>query len=764
MAGTRLVAHTCFLVFSLISVLVAWRLGVVSRAPLPLKVMANLSSTLPSAVPVDIDLVVLRNTRTAGVVASSSGVDCPSCASILDAMQSDPSLVRDVFLSAEQLDRRNQQKQAGARAGSSHGSSTNEQDPEQPLFFVRDVDLRYVYTVPSAAALEPPVSQPEALDEWLVDLLIPYHKQYQHAGAKPTKAALSVTDNGRRSASAVPLTAEPSASFTPTTRYTFFVGCSGGGASGQSPVFIMGKHRHGYLGLGCGCSCSHDGNDAGNDPHIDALGVAARAAAAAAALAVVQSLAEIIMAHVLRSPVSPGDVHARLGQAYRLNFSLMSEDPAVRQCTWDFASASRRYLRPLLTKLNPVASFAVQSQEVAYAKLSRFPPRQHPRSRRWYYSPQDLKGFLGVNDFSILDLDDPWGAAPTDGNSIVSGEGAVNVTDINHRTTSSPHGQVPVNFMVFCPSSAYSPLVFMEEWVGAGSSKQPAAEAYEVPGFGGVSVINGFRKTSATSSTPKDATSAVDSSVDVVNPERIRRALGAHAAQLRRIIGLPRPADRPTQAPWPRISFADGLDSGKITSTCQLCSVSQDPPPTTVSLVFLPSPQDGATEWEVDALVRARLAHHRRAAADTLRSLAALVESSSEMEISNKIADDVSAALAALRRTDATVISGQSTSDAASPVGRSSGVGGGEGLSVGRRALYDDGARRALRWARESLQRAEAAYFDPTMIPQLYFPEDHLVAVYMPFLGPLAFPLLWGFAQEVRRYRRKLQAKKKNEE
>lgn len=417
MAGTRLAAHTCFLVFSLISVLVAWRLGVVSRAPLPLKVMANLSSTLPSAVPVDIDLVVLRNTRTAGVVASSSGVDCPSCASILDAMQSDPSLVRDVFLSAEQLDRRNQQKQAGARAGSSHGSSTNEQDPEQPLFFVRDVDLRYVYTVPSAAALEPPVSQPEALDEWLVDLLIPYHKQYQHAGAKPTKAALSVTDNGRRSASAVPLTAEPSASFTPTTRYTFFVGCSGGGASGQSPVFIMGKHRHGYLGLGCGCSCSHDGNDAGNDPHMsynptdvkltpaatitnenkvtqrssrapsdvkkpettagtassgrggpvrDALGVAARAAAAAAALAVVQSLAEIIMAHVLRSPVSPGDVHARLGQAYRLNFSLMSEDPAVRQCTWDFASASRRYLRPLLSKLNPVASFAVQVNTMQY--------------------------------------------------------------------------------------------------------------------------------------------------------------------------------------------------------------------------------------------------------------------------------------------------------------------------------------------------------------------------------------------------------------
>ena len=64
-----------------------------------------------------------------------------------------------------------------------------------------------------------------------------------------------------------------------------------------------------------------------------------------------------------------------------------------------------------------------------------------------------------------------------------------------------------------------------------------------------------------------------------------------------------------------------------------------------------------------------------------------------------------------------------------------------------------------MRWAREALRRAEAAYFDPTMVPQLYFPQDFLLAVYLPFLGPLAFPLLWGFAQELWRYLKKRKAK-----
>lgn len=438
-----------------------------------------------------------------------------------------------------------------------------------------------------------------------------------------------------------------------------------------------------------------------------------------------------------------------------------------------------------------------QSQEVHYGRLSPFPPRQEAAKRRWYYSPQDLAGFLGANDFSILDLDAAWGPSAAASSMKSNGGGDGGLRAFN-QTVSSPHGQVPVNFMVFCPSPSHSPLFFMKEWAGAGGANKPAAEAYEVPGFGGVSVINA-RDTDRASNPKQAATNketTVDSVIDEVDSERIRRALGAHTSQLRRIIGLPRPADRPSQAPWPRISLSigdeDGHDpaaSGEAetryeSSMCGSCPVAQNPSPDNIPLSFLPSPRDGATEWEVDALVRAKLLRHRRAAADTLQSLAALVESSPEMEISSKIAEDVSAALAAIAMTDA-AISGEAAFEAqaqgAAPLGAGCAAvatrqGGGtvsettsascswDSLGDGRRRLYGDGAaRRALRWAREALRRAEAAYFDPTMVPQLYFPQDHLMAVYMPFLGPLVFPLVWGFAQEVVRYRRKRRAKKEKQ-
>lgn len=451
-----------------------------------------------------------------------------------------------------------------------------------------------------------------------------------------------------------------------------------------------------------------------------------------------------------------------------------------------------------LPLLNSYAHTATQSQEVHYGRLSPSPPRiESGKRRRYYYSPQDLAGFLGANDFSTLDLDAAWG--PSTASSTKSNGGGGGDLHAFNQTVSSPHGQVAVNFMFFCPSPSHSPLVFMKEWVGADGAKEPAAEAYEVPGFGGVSVINP-RGTDRAKDPEKKATTSkettADSVADAVDPERIRRALGAHTSQLRRIIGLPRPADRPSQVPWPQIPLIEDQDGHGPTVTgeagtsdkgsiCGFCQVTQSPLPDNIPLTFLQSPQDGATEWEVDALVRAKLLRHRRAAADTLRSLAALVESSPEMEISSKIAEDVSTALAAIAMTDVAIfgetavegeVRGAVPSGMCCPEANTRQGGGTlpetnlkscswESLDHGRRRLYRDGAaRRALRWAREALRRAEAAYFDPTMVPQLYFPQDHLMAVYMPFLGPLVFPLVWGFVQEVMRYRRKRRAKKEGQE
>lgn len=381
MAGTRLAAHLFFLVFSLISVLVAWRLGVVKRAQLPLKNMANphrypgqqqqppaaastASSSLPTPEtrgplppPVDIDVVLLRSPRDG---------DCPSCAAAMDAMLANPSLARNAFRAAEKEASTAATEQATAAVEPSLAGDgiTSSATLAVPFFVIREVNLRVIH---GDAATPPSLAggggggdgQAAALDDWLHRThVLPATELSSTAGGEPSSAG-----GGRSSSS----TAAVAANSSP--RYTFFIACPGAGDAGELPIFTMGKHRHGYLGLGCACSAScaaggGDGNSSGaaavggkssRESSPDAAGLASSAASA-----VLQALAGTIAAHVLRSSVKAGDVHVRQGQAYRLDFSLLSEDPALRRCAWDFAGASRRYLRPMLRKLSPVASFAVQ--------------------------------------------------------------------------------------------------------------------------------------------------------------------------------------------------------------------------------------------------------------------------------------------------------------------------------------------------------------------------------------------------------------------
>lgn len=403
-----------------------------------------------------------------------------------------------------------------------------------------------------------------------------------------------------------------------------------------------------------------------------------------------------------------------------------------------------------------------------YARLSSTPPRYYSGGRRFYYSPEDLKGFLGANDFSTLDLAAGWGAdIVRDGSSSKEASGISNTTTTpppSKSSISSPHSQVPVNFMMFCPSPKNSPVVFMEEWVGAGGRHLPFTEAYEVPGFGGVSVVN-REVTAGEKKNGRDRGNGDGGglvAVDVLEPDRLRRAFGAHVSQLRRIIGLPRPSDRPSQAPWPWLPPSSPSSSGEQPKSISSSSV--------LPLTFLPSPADGVTDWEVDALLRAGMARNRGAAAETLRSLAALVESQPEMEVSAKVAGDVTAALAALVNADASISAAAAATVAAkktqtphsATVAGDHSEGSRQSVSFMRRRVtggdedrHEWAGAEAMRWAREALRRSEEAYFDPTMVPQLYFPQDHLMAVYFPFLAPLAFPLIFGFAQELVRYYRK---------
>jgi phosphatidylinositol glycan class S len=56
----------------------------------------------------------------------------------------------------------------------------------------------------------------------------------------------------------------------------------------------------------------------------------------------------------------------------------------------------------------------------------------------------------------------------------------------------------------------------------------------------------------------------------------------------------------------------------------------------------------------------------------------------------------------------------------------------------------------ALMHAREAYADSEKAFFEKSMVGQVYFPDEHKVAVYLPLLGPIGVPLVVGLVRELK--------------
>jgi phosphatidylinositol glycan class S len=65
------------------------------------------------------------------------------------------------------------------------------------------------------------------------------------------------------------------------------------------------------------------------------------------------------------------------------------------------------------------------------------------------------------------------------------------------------------------------------------------------------------------------------------------------------------------------------------------------------------------------------------------------------------------------------------------------------------------GEPEGLAHARIAEAEAERAFFEKSMVGQLYFPDEHKIAVYMPLLGPVAVPLFMGVLNQLKAWRKR---------
>lgn len=139
---------------------------------------------------------------------------------------------------------------------------------------------------------------------------------------------------------------------------------------------------------------------------------------------------------------------------------------------------------------------------------------------------------------------------------------------------------------------------------------------------------------------------------------------------------------------------------------------------TTHLLSLLGTPTSGSLPLRLSTLSRIRSADLLLRASSTLGSLARLTLALPSISIPQSVADGVSTTIAHLQL-----------------------------------ACESLGTPDGLVHAQIAEAAAERAFFEKSMVGQLYFPDEHKIAVYLPLLGPVGVPLLMGLVNELAAWR-----------
>ncbi|XP_060573029.1 GPI transamidase component PIG-S-like [Ruditapes philippinarum] len=136
---------------------------------------------------------------------------------------------------------------------------------------------------------------------------------------------------------------------------------------------------------------------------------------------------------------------------------------------------------------------------------------------------------------------------------------------------------------------------------------------------------------------------------------------------------------------------------------------------------FLPIGKNAVTDWELDSWLRSRCVENLATSSATLKSLAQLLGKISNIVINDDIGNEVHKAVASMH----------------------------ESLQL----LSDGYLVEAYQHSKSAILASEKAFFDPSLLELLYFPEDQKFAIYIPLFLPISFPVLASLWQSYKWYK-----------
>jgi hypothetical protein len=549
--------------------------------------------------------------------------------------------------------------------------------------------------------------------------------------------------------STIPLTAFDdtlNASTRHIGKYVFHVLCRDGVDAG---TLVMGKYRHGWVGTNS-------------------------AAELRKALIPIAQLAQLQLGADVENRRKGGEKARKKQQlAYRLSFSLLNQDPSHPSRTaihWDFSNLQKGFLDSFFEYAQTSSSIAmsVDSQVVHYATMLSKRVQLDEAKGCHFISREDLSDLMGSVDWhegegGVVDVASAGGANSSRGdNHNTDMEAAVG-------TGGSYSREQKVRFMFFVPSPEHTPLYIRSS--NAGGVHEDDAEVFEVPGWGLVAVVNLADSDTETNLTDGNGGGASGDGVSGdgasgLHHRHFATGMGHVVMYCREMLGLKYDLSESTvrmekdaddQAARDKalpLSIVAPAEAEKLRAV----GGSGDGHDSKTRMLLLPCTVRGLCAWELELVARLQARQHLQAAEDALQALTQLAHSMPHMTVTEEVGDLVRNSLRSYHEAQRMIESGV-VDMAGAPTGRQCRESDSSADSTCTKLSPPPSLSLALSLARGSRQAAETAVSHPSMVPQLYFPPEHLMAVYLPLWAPLALPLLLGFTKELRRYKDKTKEK-----
>lgn len=261
-------------------------------------------------------------------------------------------------------------------------------------------------------------------------------------------------------------------------------------------------------------------------------------------------------------------------------------------------------------------------------------------------------------------------------------------------------------------------MCFETDSSAAGVASDDEGVSFVVPRWGGVVIY------------PFSALSPHDNATTTLSAAALLRPCERFLEQLRVMLGLPA-----SLAPRDAPSTAERHSSGSVRDGVAAAQRHQSR--------WLVA-DAGVADWEVDALTRRRLRDALREVPAQLHDLYQLVARVPHMPVLPEVGRLVERALA---RFDAAVALLALPQPPPPPCPSSS-----ASTACHAASTLPAPALRAsaLRLARRALNAAQRAFAHSSMLPSLYFPDEHLLAVVAPFFAPVVVHVVGAWLRRAR--------------